>query len=350
MTGSNGKTTTKDLLAAALQGGGASYATRGNLNSAQGVPVSLLDLTSAHRLAVIEMGASAVGHIAARARLAAPEVGVITNAAAAHLAEFGGLEQIIEGKGELVAALPADGTAILNVDSPGFAAWRTRAACPVVSWGQHDGRSPLVLGARRRRPRRGACNWTAGPGRCPCRGGHNAANWCAAILAARALGLTDAQIAAGLQTFRPSPHRAQLRRLGGRLVLDDAYNANPASMLAAAGMLCDLGGGEAVAVLGHMAELGPGSDALHRQCGAALADLGLACLLTVGEQAIALADGYRAAGGRAEALPDHAQAAERLEQTTRPGDRILIKGSRSATMERVIEFLEDRHAWLEESP
>jgi UDP-N-acetylmuramoyl-tripeptide--D-alanyl-D-alanine ligase len=183
----------------------------------------------------------------------------------------------------------------------------------------------------------------------PLPGRHNAANLVAAILGARALGLDDEQIRAGLRHgFRPSPHRAHLRSLAGRLVLDDAYNANPASMLAAAEMLMELAGGAATAVLGHMAELGPDSDQLHRQCGAALAQLGLDRLLVVGEAARPLAQGHAAAGGIVESCNDHDAAASRLADLCGPGDRILVKGSRSAAMERVIVALQERHGWTED--
>ncbi|MEZ4388455.1 MAG: UDP-N-acetylmuramoyl-tripeptide--D-alanyl-D-alanine ligase [Candidatus Krumholzibacteriia bacterium] len=349
ITGSNGKTTTKDFLGAALQAAGPSYATRGNLNSAQGVPVSLLDLSAEHRYAVIEMGASAVGHIAARAGAVAPEVGVITNAAAAHLAEFGSLEQIIEGKGELVAALPATGRAILNADSPGFADWCRRAPCPVVSWGREAGDHRWTW-----RPGDGAApgelQLDGEPWPVPLPGRHNGANLVAAILAARALGLDDGQIREGLRGFRPSPHRAHVLRLGGRVVLDDSYNANPTGMLAAARMLCDLPGGAAVAVLGMMAELGPESDRLHRECGTALAHLDLALLVAVGAGIAPLAEGFAAAGGRVEACTDPDAAAAVLAAATVPGDRILVKGSRSAGMERVLAALADRQGWKEETP
>lgn len=347
VTGSNGKTTTKDLLAAALQGGGASHATRGNLNSAQGVPLSLLDLRQHHQRAVIEMGASAVGHIEARARLVRPEVGVITNAAAAHLEEFGDLASIIAGKGELVAALPTSGRAILNADSPGFDDWSRRATCPVTSWGLTGGQhrwswSPGDADAPGRLVLDGQA-WSV-----PLPGRHNGANLVAAILGARALGLTDDQIRAGLTGFAPSPHRAHVRRLGGRTLLDDAYNANPASMVAAVGMLCDLAGGESVAVLGHMAELGAASEALHRRCGRELASLPLGRLVTVGSQAAPLAEGYREVGGQVQSCGDPAEAATLLARATDPDDRILIKGSRSAAMERVIDCLIEDHGWREE--
>jgi UDP-N-acetylmuramoyl-tripeptide--D-alanyl-D-alanine ligase len=347
VTGSNGKTTTKDLLAAAVSTAGPVLATSGNLNSEQGVPLTLLALDADHRLAVVEMGASAVGHIASRARLARPQIGVITNAAAAHLEEFGDLEQIIEGKGELVAALPGDGVAVLNADSPGFAAWCDRAPCRVVSWGKR-------AGTHRWSWRPGddqAAGWVDLDGESwpvPLPGRHNGANLVAAILAARVAGLDDAAIREGLATFRPSPHRAHLRRLGGRLVLDDTYNANPTSMVAAARMLGDLKGGAAVAVLGAMAELGPQSDQLQRECGAALAPLELAALLAVGAGATAIADGHEASGGRTIRCADHAEAARWLAENTEPGDRILLKGSRSAAMEEVAERLGADHGWAED--
>lgn len=346
VTGSNGKTTTKDLLAAAVSASGKTLATAGNLNSEQGVPLTLLALRRDHELAVIEMGASAVGHIAARAALARPSIGVITNAAAAHLEEFGSLEQIISGKGEMVADLPADGVAILNADSPGFADWCDRAPCPVVSWGvsQGDHRWSWRPGDR------DAAGWLDLDGQTwpvPLPGRHNAANLTAAILAARAAGVADATIRLGLTSFRPSPHRAHLRHLAGRLVLDDAYNANPAGMLAAARMLDALSGERAYAVLGTMAELGDRSDRLHRECGTALAALGLAGLVTVGELAEPLAAAHEAAGGPTVRCADHAAAAAWLAANTSTGDRILVKGSRSATMERVIDALVDDHGWQE---
>jgi len=348
ITGSNGKTTTKDFLAALLGAAGSVHATPGNLNSAQGVPVTVLGLTAQHDYAVIEMGASAVGHIAARARLAQPLVGVITNAAAAHLEQFGTLAGVIEGKGELVAALPTGGTAVLNADSPGFEIWNDRAPCPVVSWGQEQGDHRwswqpgdletagwLVLDDER---------WPV-----PLPGRHNGANLCAAILAARAVGLADEVLRRGLRDFRPSAQRGALRRLNGRLILDDSYNANPESVRQAVRSLLDLAGGAAVAVLGFMAELGTDSEDLHRNSGRACAELGLEQLVVVGEAARALADGFTAAGGQAVLVADHAEAADHLVATTAAGDRILVKGSRSSTMERVLAELETRHGWREET-
>ena len=288
------------------------------------------------------MGASAVGEIAGLAPLAAPIVGVITNAAPAHLAEFGSLEGIISGKGELVAALPADGKAVLNAESPGFAQWCGRSNASVVSFGRGgdhpwswrpaaDGTGILVLDG---------VEWPV-----PLPGEHNGANLAAAILAGRALGVDDAALRRGLAGFRGSPHRGVRLEVAGRTVLDDAYNANPRSLVAAARALLALpGGGRAVAVLGHMAELGADSDAIHRDCGRELAGLGLDALLAVGAAAAPLAAGFDAAGGDAHHCGSHAEAADWLVRSSVPGDRILVKGSRSAAMERVLTLLQAHFA------
>jgi UDP-N-acetylmuramoyl-tripeptide--D-alanyl-D-alanine ligase len=338
VTGTNGKTTTKDFLAACLAAAGPVHATARNLNNDLGVPQTLLALAPDHVRAVVEMGASAEGEIAVLAALARPRVGVITNAAPAHLERFGSLEGIIRGKGELLDALPVDGAAVLNHDSAGFAAWRARARCPVVSFGREGGDHRWSW-----RPGDGApAGWLRLDGQdwpVPLPGAHNAANLAAAVLAARALGLADDVIRGGLRGFRASPHRGAVLRLGGRVVLDDCYNANPISMATAAEALLSLAGGTAWAVVGGMGELGPESVELHRQTGRKLAASGIARLLAVGERSRPLAAGFDAAGGMAEYCATHAEAAQRLAARSAPGDRILVKGSRSAAMEGVLEEL-----------
>jgi UDP-N-acetylmuramoyl-tripeptide--D-alanyl-D-alanine ligase len=340
VTGTNGKTTTKDFLHAALSGAGRVAATTGNLNNRLGVPLTLLGLTGDLDFAVIEMGASAVGDIARLAALARPSVGVITNASPAHLAEFGSLAGIIQGKGELLDALPPDGVAVLNADSPGFDDWSRRARCRVVSvgrtggghrwtWsaGAEDGAAELRLDGQA---------WPV-----PLPGEHNGANLAAAILAARAAGAADGAIARGLAAFQGSPHRAVVLRIGGRVVLDDAYNANPGSMAAAARALVALpGGGRTVAVLGAMAELGDDSAAIHRETGGRVAAAGVQVLVAVGESARGLGEGFDAAGGVSHYCASVADAAALLADLTVPGDRLLVKGSRSAGMERLLALLE----------
>lgn len=340
VTGTNGKTTTKDFLRAALSGAGPVAATTGNLNNRLGVPLTLLGLGDDLDFAVIEMGASAVGDIARLAALARPHVGIITNASPAHLAEFGSLDGIIQGKGEMLDALPPDGTAVLNADSPGFDRWLARARCRVVSVGKSAGDhrwtwrsggpdepSELVLDGR---------SWEV-----PLPGEHNGANLAAAILAARAAGADDEAIARGLSGFRGSPHRAVLLKIGGRTVLDDSYNANPGSMAAAARALVALpGGGRSVAVLGKMAEMGPDTEDIHRQTGRRVREAGVEMLVAVGENARGLREGFDAAGGVGHYCASVEEAAVLLAEITAPGDRLLVKGSRSAGMERLLGLLE----------
>jgi UDP-N-acetylmuramoyl-tripeptide--D-alanyl-D-alanine ligase len=339
VTGTNGKTTTKDLLAAMLRGAGPTLATAGNFNNQLGLPLTLLGLNSTHRFAVVEMGASAVGDIAQLAPLAAPQTGIITNAAPAHLARFGSLEDIIRGKGELLDALPADGCAILNADSPGFAAWQKRARCPVVSFG----RSGADQVWRWLPPDAAAGPRVEVDGRTwpvPLPGEHNGANLCAALLAARSFGLTAAAITAGLTGFSGSAHRGVLLEIGGRQILDDSYNANPVSMVTAGQALGRLpGAGRCVAVLGAMAELGPASAAIHEKTGRQLADGPVDLLIVVGKKARPLGEGFDAAGGVVHYGEDLKEAAALAALYTRAGDRLLVKGSRSEAMEDLLPLL-----------
>lgn len=342
VTGTNGKTTTKDFAAALLRGAGPVLATVGNFNNQLGLPVTLLGLRPEHRFAVIEMGASAVGEIAALAATAAPRIGIITNASAAHLAQFGSLDGIVRGKGELLDALPEDGTAILNADSHGFARWSERARCAVRSFGESSGdhRWQWQAGGATGNP---SVELDGKRWQVPLPGRHNGANLVAAILAARAAGASDAQMKAGLEEFRGSAHRGVLLAIGGRRVLDDSYNANPVSMVTAARSLAELpGSGRNIAVLGHMAELGDDSENLHRETGQKLAALALDALLTVGGEAESLARGMTAAGGQAHACADLSEAADWLARNSRPGDRILVKGSRSAGLEHLLPELSAR--------
>jgi UDP-N-acetylmuramoyl-tripeptide--D-alanyl-D-alanine ligase len=341
ITGTNGKTTTKDLLAAMLRGRGETLSTAGNFNNHLGLPITLLSIRSEHEFAVVEMGASAVGEIAFLAGLARPDVGIITNASEAHLAEFGSLEGIILGKGELLDQLPASGLAVLNADSPGFEAWEKRASCAVCSFGQNGG----------------DYSWSMVPGKdfsdevsvtgvnfpVPLPGHHNGANLVAGLLAARHLGLSDKEIKSGLAEFRGSPHRGILLSMGGRQVLDDCYNANPRSMLAAVATLLHQNPEEGhLAILGHMAELGDDSAGIHRQTGSELAALGLKKMIVVGEEAKAMLDGFDETGSIRHYCSTLEAAAEIAAKITHRGDCILIKGSRSAAMENILPMLRDQ--------
>jgi UDP-N-acetylmuramoyl-tripeptide--D-alanyl-D-alanine ligase len=350
VTGSNGKTTTKDMLGALLSAAGPCLVTRGNRNSKLGMPQTLLELRPEHRFAVIEMGASAVGHIAALAAIARPEVGLITNAGEAHLEEFGSLAGVIQGKGEMLDGLARTDRAVLNTESPGFDSWLQRCPCPVISFGREQGDHRWVWhpASNNQGPRLELDGqiWPM-----PLPGIHNAANLCMALLTARHLGLDDETLRRGLAGFRPSDNRSRLLHLSGRTVLDDSYNANPVSMRAAAASAAGLAGpGRLVAVLGHMAELGDSSEQLHEETGRAL-ELGEGgVLLAVGPGAAGLARGFSAAGGEAHLLADRQAALDWLEGKTRPGDRVLIKGSRSAALDEIVEQLLRIWESEEESP
>ncbi len=340
ITGTNGKTTTKDLVRAMLSGAGKTQATAGNLNNHLGLPLTLLNLQEDTRYAVIEMGASAVGEIRFLAGLTVPQVGVITNASPAHLSEFGSLENIIEGKGELLEALPADGVAILNTDSPGFERWQKRAVCPVVSWGQEQGNHRWTWSPADENTEESLI-LDGTPWYVPLPGHHNAANLCAAVLACRALGVDDEILQRGLSSFQGSAHRGLVVHWSGRTVLDDSYNANPASMVAAVGALTAMpGSGRTVAVLGAMAELGPDSASIHEETGKKLMHEKLDFLLAVGETAFPLA-AQDADHCQTFQLEDHEAAALWLMKNSKAGDRILIKGSRSSAMEKVLQILKN---------
>jgi UDP-N-acetylmuramoyl-tripeptide--D-alanyl-D-alanine ligase len=350
VTGTNGKTTTKDFLAALLRGGGPTCATAGNFNNRLGLPLTVLGLNPEHRFAVFEMGASAVGDIARLAPVAYPETAIITNAAPAHLAEFGTLEDIIEGKGEILDVLPPDGRAILNADSPGFDVWRDRAPCPVVSFGLAGADhvwtwDPTGSGGGPEMKLDGE-SWPV-----PLPGKHNGANLAAAILAARSLGLSENEIRRGLAGFAGSPHRGIVLELGGRIILDDCYNANPASMVAAGQALGKMAGsGRTLAVLGHMAELGDRSVEIHKKTGRDLAQGPVGILIAVGENARPMTVGFDAEGSVGHYCAGLEEAAELVARLTRAGDRLLIKGSRSAAMEDILPLLDAAFAEQNKTP
>jgi len=344
VTGSNGKTTTKDLLGCLLSDHALGLATAGNFNNELGLPITVLGLRERHAWAVFELGASGPGDIDKLAALARPRVGVITNASGAHLEGFGSVDGVVATKGELLDHLPAEGTAILGRDSIGYASWSERARCEVLDWGETGHQRVWSW-----RPTQDGCggvvtlddeSWTL-----PLPGRHNGANLVAAVLAARALTGETLDIAAALKQFRGSPHRNRLLDAGGVTLFDDTYNANPASMIAAARALLDApGSGRRFAVLGAMAELGPQTDQLHFGVGTELREAGLDALWTVGEAAAPMAEGFALAGGEAAALPTLDAALTAVLAVVATGDFVLVKGSRSAGMERFVKrFLEHRN-------
>jgi UDP-N-acetylmuramoyl-tripeptide--D-alanyl-D-alanine ligase len=352
VTGSNGKTTTREMIAAILAERGPVLKTEGNLNNEIGVPLTLFGLDHHHQAAVIEMGMNHLGEIARLAAMAAPQVGVVTNAAAAHLEGLGTIDGVADAKAELYAGLPPGGIAVVNADDARMLA-RARAS----------GRRLLTFAAGRQRrgdvavlevlqQEAGGTRFVLGVGNRELTvslalvGAHNAINAAAAACAAIALGCSDREIVRGLAAVRPVGRRLRLERLpGGPLLVDDCYNANPLSMEAALRTLAELAraeGGRPLAVLGDMLELGPGEADLHRGVGAEAARVPVARLFGFGPRSRETLAGAVAAGLPAERTfqtEDPAALAEAVRGAVTPGDVLLIKGSRGMRLERLVVAL-----------
>ncbi|HVN47033.1 MAG TPA: UDP-N-acetylmuramoyl-tripeptide--D-alanyl-D-alanine ligase [Steroidobacteraceae bacterium] len=346
VAGSNGKTTAKEMLAAILAGAGPVLATRGNLNNHIGVPLTLLRLTSAHRFAVIEMGANHPGEVAALVELARPTIGLITNAGAEHLEGFGTLEGVARAEGEMVAGLAAAGTAVINADDEFAALWRGLTRARIVTFGVRERadfraselRTELEAAGFRTRFRldspAGSTAIELALG-----GAHNVANALAAAAAAATAGATLAQIAAGLAAMRAVPGRLQVKRAhNGAWLIDDSYNANPSSMRAAIEVLGSLGGRRWLA-LGDMAELGAFASEAHAEIGELARAAGIERLYATGELMQRAVDSF---GAGAQWLPSTDALGEALTRalgTAGPEVRILIKGSRFNRLERIVSAL-----------
>ncbi|AJE22358.1 UDP-N-acetylmuramoyl-tripeptide--D-alanyl-D-alanine ligase [Azotobacter chroococcum] len=341
VTGSSGKTTVKEMLASILRTRGPVLATRGNLNNDLGVPLTLLELAPEHVGAVIELGASRVGEIAYTVGLTRPQVAIITNAGTAHVGEFGGPARIVEAKGEILEGLPADGIAVLNRDDRAFATWQRRAGeRRVLSFALDDGDADFR--ARDIQPDARGCpaftlQGPAGEARIQLNllGRHNVANALAAAAAAHALGMPLVGIQVGLESLQPVKGRAVAQlALSGMRVIDDSYNANPASMCAAIDILAGFSG-RTVLALGDMGELGAWAEEGHRQVGAYAAGK-VDALYAVGPL---MAHAVAAFGDNGRHFASQASLLEALRGEQHPNTTILIKGSRSAAMDKIVSAL-----------
>ena len=330
ITGSVGKTSTKDLLAAALRSIGAVRASPASFNNAIGVPLTLLGATGTEWALVVEIGANAPGEIADLAALARPDVGVVTAVAAAHTEAFGTVDGVAREKGELVAALDPPGAAVLNADDPRVAAMAARTEAQVVTYGFERGdvrAGGVALDGELRASFELVTPWGRAPVRLRAAGLHTAHNALAAAAAALVLGVDVAAVAAGLGRAELSPWRMAVGTSpAGALVINDAYNANPASAAAALRALAAAPARRRVAVLGVMAELGDRHDTEHAAVAALAAELGIE-LLAVDEAAYG-----------PKPVPDAAAALAALGPLG-TGDAVLIKGSRVAGLERLAAAL-----------
>jgi UDP-N-acetylmuramoyl-tripeptide--D-alanyl-D-alanine ligase len=343
ITGSTGKTSTKDLTAAALAAAGPVGASPVSFNNEIGVPLTLLSAPPGAVAVVAEMGARGVGHIATLAAVARPTVGVITNIGMAHAEFFGSREEVARAKGELLEALPADGHAVLCADDDMTLGLRARTGAAVLTVGSSADADVRVSDVRLDEDLRCAFHletpWgSADVPPLPVRGAHQAGNAAFAVAVAGVVGVSLADAVAGLAGAIGSPLRMDLRRSpAGLIVLNDSYNANPTSMAAAVDALAGLGTGRRFAVLGPMAELGPHSVAEHQRLGKLVAAAGVALLVTV--NAPDHAEGARAAGAEALEVETVEAAVTALTSRLRPGDAVLVKASRVVGLERVAEAL-----------
>lgn len=355
VTGSSGKTTTKDLLATIVATQGAVVAPVGSFNNELGLPLTVCRVTPDTRWLVLEYSARGPGHIAHLCGIAQPRIAGVLNVGQAHLGEFGSVEAIARAKGELVEAVPDDGVAVLNSDDPRVAGMAARCHGRVITAGRAAGSDIRLASVRVTAAGTPAFLLRTPEGDVDVRlglpGEHNAANAAVAAGMALAAGIPLDAVAAALAAARPvSPHRMDLRRLpDGSTVIDDAYNANPESMAAALRALAAVPATRRWAVLGAMRELGAESTDLHRQVGRSAAEAGIDRVLAVGAEAEVIAAGAAETpgwSGVATTLPDAAAAIERLAADLRPGDAVLVKASNSERLWQVAEALlqEDRPA------
>jgi UDP-N-acetylmuramoyl-tripeptide--D-alanyl-D-alanine ligase len=348
ITGSNGKTTTKEMCAAILSGLGPCLKNRGNLNNNIGLPLTLLEREAAHRALVVEIGMNHRGEIAPLAAIAKPTVGVITNVGTAHIEHLGSREAIALEKGDLVAALAPTATAVLNADDPRALAQARRTQARVLRFGTGaaaDVRAERItalgergfafdlvaLGERTAVQVAGLADSTV-------------PNALAAAAAALAAGAGVAVVAEGLARYRPVGGRMERVALPHNIILiNDTYNANPQSMQVALESLAKLKGrSRGIAVLGDMGELGEAALEAHRAAGTLVASLGLDHLFTIGRFGRSVADAAVAAGMAGERVhvgETHEQVASAVRELLQGNDWVLVKGSRSMKMERVVEAL-----------
>lgn len=351
VTGSNGKTTTKELIAAALASAGKVLRTQGNFNTDVGLPLTVLDSREDEDFWVLEMAMRARGEIAYLADIGKPQVGVVTNVAGAHLERLGSIDEVARAKGEIFHGLAEGGFAIFPADDTrlereashlpearklrfGFAG-QANARVRILEFIPSGvdgsvvrlavGNTPIVL-------------------RLPLAGEHNARNAVAALAVVAALGLPLPPAAAALAKTELPAHRSRLLSIGGRHVMDDCYNANPTSMLAALKTVASSAGrgAHAFAILGDMLELGPESAQAHEALGVEAVKLDFAGLVAIGELAAHLANGARGAGlrrNRALCTFDPELAAATIAEWSKPGDWVLVKASRGMRLERAIEAL-----------
>jgi len=349
ITGSVGKTTTKEMTAAVLGTRGITIKNLGNFNNEIGLPLTIFEITPEHKYAVLEMAMRGPGEIDRLAEIAQPEVGVITNIGISHMERLGSIEAIARAKGELLGRLPRSGAAALDADSEWWDFLSRLAPCPIIGFG-FSGRAD-VRGGDLILDEKGCPTFNVMiegrlkpvPARLAAPGEHNAKNALAAIAAGLHFGVSPDEAAEALRYCSLPEMRMNVTTTsGGITVIDDTYNASPASMTAALRLMNSLRGRRKIAVLGDMLELGEQSAAAHKEVGELAVQLGAKILIAVGERAVGITEGAKSAGMAADAiisLGTSEDVAEALRPRLESGDVVLVKGSRAIKMELAVEGL-----------
>lgn len=350
LTGSNGKTTTKELIAAGLGTVAPTHRTAGNFNNHLGVPLTLLACPEEARFVVVELGMSDHGEIAHLAALVDPDVGLVTNVRAAHLEKLGSLDDIAAAKGELFATLRSDATSVVNLDDAHVRVQATRHAGPRVTFGQHASsdlrleeiQSRFVPGASLRF-RRGDRSYGA---QLRLGGGHAALNALAALAVVAACGIDLEAAIGGMQRVEAGPGRGLVHHLPNDILLvDDTYNSSPSALASVLETLRLTEAGRRVLVMGDMLELGRVEGALHREAGKRAAAAGVQVLFAVGPLSRGAAEAARRGGVQeVHQYADSSEAAASIPEYLRPGDVVVVKGSRGMKLERVVRALTEPHA------
>jgi len=341
VTGSAGKTTTKEAIAHVLASKFRVLKSEGNFNNHFGLPLMLLKLEPEHDLAVIEMGMSHAGEIHALAKIAQPDIGVVTNVAPVHLEFFDSLAGIARAKYELIESLPSNGTAVLNADDEYVSQFGRDFKGRVITYGTTNSADiyaenvqpkgaegsefDIVIAGTRQH----AC--------LPLVGEHNVLNALAAVAVSISRGIKVSEAVATLSTLKPADKRGQVLQLGNITVINDCYNSNPKALNAMVDALSAMKAGRRIVVAGEMLELGPAGEALHRESGRHIGEKKIDVLIGVRGLAHALVDGAKQAGTRAEFVATPEEAGEWLAGETREGDVVLLKASRGVKLERALE-------------
>ena len=346
VTGSAGKTTTKEAIAHVLASRFRVLKSEGNFNNHFGLPLMLLKLEPEHDVAVIEMGMSHAGEITALAKIAHPEIGVVTNVAPVHLEFFDSLAGIARAKYELIESLPANGTAVLNADDEYVSQFGRNFKGRVIMYGTAptaDVRAENIQSCGTEGARFDIV--TAGDreaARLPLVGAHNVLNALAAVSVALARGLKLSEAVAALATLTPADKRGQVLQVGNITVINDCYNSNPKALNAMVDALANMKAGRRIVVAGEMLELGSAGEAMHREVGKHLAEQKIDVLLGVRGLAQAMVEGARQNGATADFVATPEEAGDWLARETQDGDVVLLKASRGVKLEKALEKWESK--------